>query len=88
VTIHDVDTAADLKAAKVYLGVIGSQMQTEEVLMKLEKKRGFIQNTVMKRVVLRNTPQFSFHADDSVERGVRVLDILDEIGDIDLPEES
>ena len=88
VTIHDVDTAADLKAAKVYLGVIGSQMQTEEVLMKLEKKRGFIQNTVMKRVVLRNTPQFSFHADDSVERGVRVLDILDEIGDVDSPEES
>ena len=37
----------------------------------------------MKRVVLRNTPRLTFVADDSVERGVRVLNILEELGDIE-----
>lgn len=88
VTIHEVSTATDLKSAQVFLGVIGTPGQAQEVLDKLNRKRGFIQGVVMKRVVLRNTPQLTFVCDDSVERGVRVLNILDEIGEIDLPEEE
>ena len=88
VTIHDVDTAADLKAATVFIGVIGSANQASAVVDRLNAKRGFIQGVVMKRVVLRNTPVLTFVADDSVERGVRVLDILDEIGEIDIPDET
>ncbi|MDF1860306.1 MAG: 30S ribosome-binding factor RbfA [Verrucomicrobiales bacterium] len=88
VTIHDVSTAVDLRSADVFIGVIGSPAQVQEVLAKLNKKRGFIQNVVMKRVVLRNTPQLSFVSDDSIERGVRILNILDEIGEVDLPEEK
>lgn len=88
VTVHAVETAADLKAANVYIGVIGSATDTASVVRKLNAKHGFIQGVVMKRVVLRYTPHLSFHADDSVERGVRVLNILDEIGEIDLPEEE
>lgn len=88
VTIHDVDTAADLKAAKVYVGVIGDGTNESDVVPRLNAKRGFIQNVVMKRVVLRNTPQLTFIADESIERGSRVLNILEEIGEIDLPEEG
>ena len=88
VTIHAVETAVDLKAAKVFVGVIGSPQETEDVIRKLNNKHGFIQSAVMKRVVLRYTPHLTFTADDSVERGVRVLDILDEIGEIDLPDEE
>lgn len=87
VTIHDVDTSTDLKAAKVFVGVIGSATESKEIVDKLNHKRGVIQNAVMKRVVLRNTPQLTFKMDDSVERGVKVLDILDEIGEIDLPDD-
>lgn len=88
VTIHDVDTAADLKTATVFIGVIGSAEQTSRVVDRLNAKRGFIQGVVMKRVVLRNTPILTFVADDSVERGVRILDILDEIGDVDIPDDG
>ena len=88
VTIHEVSTAADLKSAQVYLGVIGSEEDKESVLAKLNAKRGFIQGVVMKRVVLRYTPQLTFRSDDSVERGVRILNILDEIGEVDLPDEE
>lgn len=88
VTIHDVETAADLKSAKVHVGVIGSGESDGSVVEKLNSKHGFIQNAVMKRVVLRYTPRFTFIPDHSIERGVRVLNILEEIGDPDLPEES
>lgn len=88
VTIHEVSTAADLKSAQVFLGVIGSEADKESVIAKLNAKRGFIQGVVMKRVVLRYTPQLTFRADDSVERGVRILNILDEIGEVGLPDED
>lgn len=87
VTIHDVDTSADLKAAKIYVGVVGPGEKDGSVVSKLNAKHGFIQNAVMKRVVLRYTPHFTFVADTSIERGVRVLNILEEIGEIDLPDE-
>ncbi|MEM9015586.1 MAG: 30S ribosome-binding factor RbfA [Verrucomicrobiota bacterium] len=88
VTVHAVETAPDLKASKVFIGVIGSETDQEEIIRELNSKRGFIQGVVMKRVVLRYTPQLTFLVDDSVERGVRVLNILDELGDIELPEDS
>ncbi|MDF1823876.1 MAG: 30S ribosome-binding factor RbfA [Verrucomicrobiales bacterium] len=87
VTVHEVKVAHDLRAAEIFIGVIGSDGRKQEVLDQLNKKHGFIQNVVMKRVVLRNTPRFSFVSDDSIERGVRVLNILEEIGEIELPEE-
>lgn len=87
VTVHEVSTAVDLKTAQVFVGVIGSESETRSVVDRLNAKRGFIQNTVMKRVVLRNTPQLTFKTDTAIERGVRVLDILDDIGEIDLPDE-
>lgn len=87
VTVHEVKVEPDLRAAEIFIGVIGSGDQKQDVLDKLNRKHGFIQNVVMKRVVLRNTPRFSFVSDDSIERGVRVLNILEEIGEIELPDE-
>ncbi|MEM7698339.1 MAG: 30S ribosome-binding factor RbfA [Verrucomicrobiota bacterium] len=84
VTVHAVDISVDLKLADVFIGVIGDKYAAETVLDKLQRKRGFIQNTVMKRVTLRQTPQLHFKMDDSVERGVRVLNVLEEIGEVDV----
>ncbi len=88
VTIHAVDTAPNLRSAKVYVGVIGGADDARDVVTRLNRKRGFIQSEMMKRVVLRNTPQLTFITDDAVERGVRVVNILDELGEIELPEEG
>ncbi len=87
VTVHAVETAVDLKDASVHIGVIGSPDQRRAVIHKLNARHGFIQGAVMKRVVLRNTPHFHFKLDDSIERGVRILNILDEIGEIELPDD-
>lgn len=88
VTIHGVDTSPNLRSAKVFVGVIGDEHQTKDVLSRLNKRHGFIQGEMMKRIKLRNTPQLTFVADDSIERGHRVIDILDQLSSLDTAEEE
>lgn len=88
VTIHHVETAANLRSAQVFVGVIGDKDIAKGVVRDLNRRRGFIQNEMMKRVILRNTPQLTFVTDESVERGVRVMNILDELGEIELEDED
>lgn len=87
VTIHDVDVTPDLRNAHVFVGIVGDQSRRDAVMEQLDRKRGHIQSQVMKRVVLKYTPQLHFRFDDSIERGVRVVNILDEIAR-DLPPET
>ncbi|MCB1230448.1 MAG: 30S ribosome-binding factor RbfA [Verrucomicrobiae bacterium] len=84
VTIHDVDVTPDLRHAHVFVGIVGDESRRNHVMRQLEAKRGQIQSQVMKRVVLKYTPQLHFRFDDSIERGVRVVNLLDEIAR-DLP---
>jgi ribosome-binding factor A len=88
VTIHGVDTAPNLRSAKVYVGVIGDENSAKGVLAKLNRKSGFIQNEMMKRVILRNTPMLTFVGDNSVERGVHIINLLDELGEIEIEDEE
>lgn len=84
VSIHDLELTPDLKSAKVFIGVLGGGPHAgARVLEKLEKHRGVFQSKISKRVVLKHTPTLRFVIDDSVERGVRTLQLLDEIGDPD-----
>jgi ribosome-binding factor A len=82
VTIHDVEVTPDLKQCFVYVGVIGKGMTSEEVIKKLTEKRGAIQRDLFKRVVLKNSPVLTFRADESIERGVRVLNIIESLPEI------
>lgn len=78
VTVTDVEVTEDLKEAKVWISVIGKK-HPKDVLRKLEDKRGYIQNAVAKRVVLRNTPRLMFRLDTSAQRGVSLVNLIDEI---------
>ncbi len=78
VTINQVDVTPDLKSAHVYISVLGSKGR-KEVLPKLEASRASLQSDLSKHVVLKYTPHLVFHLDDSIERGDRVLEILQEI---------
>ncbi len=78
VTINQVDVTPDLKSAHVYVSVLGSKGR-KEVLPKLEANRAALQADLSKHVVLKYTPHLVFHLDDSIERGSRVLEILQEI---------
>jgi ribosome-binding factor A len=78
VTVNQVDVTPDLKSAHVYISVLGSKGR-KEVLPKLEASRVALQSGLSKHVVLKYTPHLVFHLDDSIERGDRVLEILQEI---------
>lgn len=88
VTVHAVDVTPDLRNATVFVGVIGSETQTQGAIRKLNRRRAFVQAKIMKRVVLKNTPRLEFRIDDSVERGVQLVDLLDSLGEINLPDEE
>lgn len=77
VTVNAVEVTQDLKEARVFVGVLGGS--NEGVLEQLNQKRGLIQGKVMKRVVLKHTPVLDFRGDTSVERGVEIVNLLDEV---------
>ena len=85
VTNHDVDVTPDLKQAHVYVGVLGGgEEAARAVLAQLHDKRKELQALLSRRVILKYTPQLHFKLDTTVERGTRVIDILQSLN---LPEE-
>lgn len=80
ITVNGVDVAPDLRNATVHVGVLGNAAQQKEALERLERHRAVLQAECAKRVVLKFTPHLRFRLDESIERGSRVLDILDQLG--------
>jgi ribosome-binding factor A len=78
VTVNQVDVTPDLKSAHVYISVLG-EIGREQVIPMLEEHRAMLQAELSRHVVLKYTPHLLFHLDDSIERGSRVLEILEEI---------
>ena len=78
VTINQVDVTPDLKNAHVFVSVLGSAGKAA-VMEKLENHRAELQADMAKHVVLKYTPHLVFHLDDSIERGTRVIEILQEL---------
>ncbi|PND10897.1 30S ribosome-binding factor RbfA [Akkermansia muciniphila] len=83
VTVIEVEVTDDLKEGKVWVGVVG-KMTPSQVLEKLNSRHGLIQSAVARRVVLRNTPRLTFRLDDSAQRGVDLVNLLEDI-DKNLP---
>ena len=77
VTINQVDVTPDLKNAHVYVSVLGNK--SEKVIEELEAHRVALQAALARHVVLKYTPHLIFHLDHSIERGTRVIEILQEI---------
>lgn len=79
VTVQQVDITADLKNAHVYVSVMGSPEQCNEALARLHAARKNLQHLLSKRVVLKFTPHLHFKLDDTIERGTRIINLLEQI---------
>jgi ribosome-binding factor A len=75
VSINAVDVTSDLKNAHVFVSILGAATGAS-VIDKLEAHRPVLQAELSRHVVLKYTPHLIFHIDDSIERGARVLEIL------------
>ena len=76
VTVTAVRTSPDLRHARVYVSVLGDQHGRSETLAGLSSSRGYLQRRVASELRLKHTPQLEFHYDDSVERGIRITELL------------
>jgi ribosome-binding factor A len=79
VTVQQVDITPDLKHAHVFISVIGSEEQTKAAMATLHDRRAHLQHLLSKRVILKFTPHLHFKLDESIERGTRIISIMEEI---------
>ncbi len=79
ITISEVRVAPDLRDGRVFVAIVGSEEMRAEKFRWLKKQAPAIREEIGRRVVLKYLPKFEYRLDDSTARGVRVLQLLDEI---------
>ena len=79
ITVTEVLTSHDLKYAKIFVSRIGSEKEKQETLDALTAASGFFRNELARCLRLRRIPELSFQWDDSIEHGVRLLELIDTI---------
>ena len=79
VTVTAVETSSDLRRARVFVSVLGAERKREETLAGLEAAHSVLQGALARELRLKRTPQLAFEYDPSVERGVRMTKLIDEL---------
>jgi ribosome-binding factor A len=79
VTVTGVVASPDLRHATVYVSVLGGERKREATLAGLQSSHGVLQGRVNRELHLKRTPQLTFEYDPTVERGVRLSQLIDEL---------
>src|SRR5437773_9435930 len=79
VTITGVQTSPDLRHATVFVSVLGSERKRDKSLAGLDAAHGVLQRHIAQTLVLKRTPQLTFQYDPTVEHGVRMSKLIDEL---------
>jgi ribosome-binding factor A len=79
VTVTGVETSPDLRHARVFVSVLGSERKRSQTIDGLQAAHSVLQAQVARELRLKRTPQLSFEYDPSVERGVRMTKLIDEL---------
>jgi ribosome-binding factor A len=83
VTITGVETSPDLRHAKVFVSVLGSAKKRDATISGLNSSHGVLQAALAKELRMKRTPQLTFEYDPTVERGVRLSALIDELNSED-----
>jgi ribosome-binding factor A len=80
ISVTEVTLSPDLKHAKIFVSTLGSEINNkEDMLAGFNKAAGFLRRELASHLKLKYTPQLSFHYDDSIERGARLLKLMGEL---------
>jgi ribosome-binding factor A len=79
VSVTEVSLSPDLKHAKVYVSTLGNEMNKKDLLAGFNNASGFLRKELAAHLRLKQIPQLSFHYDDSIERGARLLKLISEL---------
>ena len=82
VTITTVETAPDMRHAKIFVSrIVNSDEEKQETLKALDSASGFFRRELAEKLRLRHVPDLTFEWDDSMERGAHLLDLLDKVSE-------
>ena len=80
ITITQVQTASDLRSARVYVSVMGDESVRQEALEGIQSSASYLRRELRNRVTLRYVPFLKFVADDAMQEAERVMRIIDDLG--------
>jgi ribosome-binding factor A len=78
VTVTAVETSPDLRHARVFVSVLGGEEERQETLSGLASAHGILQGAVADELRMRRTPTLDFVYDHSIDRGMRITELLEE----------
>ena len=78
-TVMDAYVAPDLKTCKVYISVMGDEQEKKDTMAGLKSAEGYIRRELAHSLNMRNTPELTFILDRSIERGVEMSKLIDEV---------
>ena len=78
VSVTEVDVSPDLSRAKAFVSVLGSDEEKVATLQALQAAAHFLQRELRKRLTIRRIPELAFLPDDSLERGARLLALIEQ----------
>ena len=79
VTVTGVETSTDLRQAVVFVSVLGGERKREKSIEGLQAAHGLLQARIARELRMKRTPQLTFEYDPTVERGVRMTQLIDEL---------
>jgi ribosome-binding factor A len=77
VTVTAVETSPDLRSARVFVSVLGTEEEREATLAGLRSSHGVLQARIAREMRIKRTPTLTFHYDDTAERAERVTRLMD-----------
>ncbi len=77
--VTDVEVAPDLKSCKVWISTLGDDAEREDTLKGLRNAEGFLRSQLASSLNLRNTPELRFIADTSIEYGMKMNRLIDDV---------
>ena len=87
-SVVEVEVAPDLKSAKAYISVLGDEQAQRDTLEGLRSAEGYIRRALARTVNLRNTPEIRFILDQSIEYGVHMSKLIDDVNRDSLEKEG
>lgn len=78
-SVVSVEVSPDLKYARAYISVLGSKEEQDNTIKGLKSAEGYIRRQLASNINLRNTPQITFVIDQSIEYGVNMSKLIDEV---------
>lgn len=78
-TITNVEVTRDLRYVRIYVSVLGNQEEKDNTITGLESAKGFIRKEIGSRIDLRYVPEPIFHLDESIEKGIYMSKLIDEV---------